>query len=288
MLAVRLIPRAVADMSSPLSTPAARRTVRLRRAFITSGGKVTSRRMPPRAPGLERVGDKIKNMPGFTLIEMLTALAVAALLLVLLFGALSRMRMSADLAGSTATLRNIGHGILLYTAENNGFLPGPLRRGQEAVYRRSSTSLLFYIGDYMDLGPVPGSPAESRFVDSFACPGWKRNVSSEALRTDRPTTVWWLNMEAALLHTDRRLEPWGYAHDPQGPNADRIRPQKLMQIAEPSRQMMMQSVDAELGPWPGIPKKSPFGKVRTRLYFDGSAGTVPVEAKDSVFWPPRQ
>jgi hypothetical protein len=205
----------------------------------------------------------------------------------LLFGALSRMRMSADLAGSTATLRNIGHGVLLYTTENQGFFPGPLRRGQEAVYRRASTSLLFHIGEYMDLGPAPGSPAEGRFVDSFACPGWKRNVSSEAFQTDSPTVVWWLNMEASWLGATTTREPWGYPHDPQGPLAGRRRPLKLMQIAEPSRQMMMQSIDAELGSWPGIPKKSPFGKVRTRLYFDGSAGTVPVEAGRSVFWPPR-
>ena len=195
--------------------------------------------------------------------------------------------MSADLAGSTATLRNIGHGILLYTTENQGFLPGPLRRGQEAVNRGASDSLLSYIGVYMGLGPRPSGPDEARFVDKFACPGWKRNVSPEAFGTTSPTVVWWLNMEASWLGATTPREPWGYPHDPQGPNAGRRRPLKLMQIAEPSRQMMMQSVDAELGPWPRIPNKPPFGKVRTRLYFDGSAGTVPVEAGKSVFWPAR-
>jgi prepilin-type N-terminal cleavage/methylation domain-containing protein len=241
-----------------------------------------------RGVGIERVGSKIKNMSGFTLIELLAVMAVVAILMGLLFGVLSKVRTSADLAGSLATLRNIGHGISLYTTDNEGFLPGPLNRGQWAVYGLGSNSLLYHIGEYMGLGPRPTAPGERRFVDLFACPGWKRNVSSEALRTDDLTVVWWLNMEAAMLNTDARREPWGWpSHDPNGPNAHRRHPVKLINIAEPSRQMAMQSVDAEIGPWARIPKKPVFGKVRTRLYFDGSAGTVPVEAGTNVFWPAR-
>jgi prepilin-type N-terminal cleavage/methylation domain-containing protein len=235
--------------------------------------------------GMERVRYNQRSLSGFTLIELIAVIAVVAILLGLIIGVLSKARERADLVGSTTTLRNIGSAISLYTTDNQGFLPGPLNRGQWAVYGIGSNSLLYHVGEYMDLGPRPD---ERRFVDSFACPGWKRKVSSDALLTEPPTVVWWLNMEAALENSDARREPWGSpTHAEDGPNAHRRNPVKHIQITEPSRQMAMQSVDAEIGPWAHIPKKPVFGDVRTRLYFDWSVGTVPVEAGRNVFWPVR-
>jgi prepilin-type N-terminal cleavage/methylation domain-containing protein len=232
----------------------------------------------------KRIRSKRSAFSGMTLIELIAAISVVAILFALVFNFFGKARMRADLAASTSNLRGIGAAISLYTNDNNGYLPGPLNRGQWAIYGLGPDSMLYHIGEYMGLGPRPD---ERRFVDSFACPGWIRNVPREALSPSSLTVVWWLNMEAQLENTDVRREPWGYRHGSGPPDDPRRQPVKHMQISDPARQMAMQSVDAEIGPWANIPKKPVFGDVRNRLYFDWSVGTVPVEAGRNVFWPSR-
>jgi type II secretory pathway pseudopilin PulG len=231
---------------------------------------------------------KRRSFKAITLVELIVVVSVIAILFAIVIGGvIGNVRDRADLAGSSSNLRGIGAAVSLYTNENLGSLPGPILRGQGAVYGMGADSLLYHIGEYMSLGPVPESD-QRRFIDSFACPGWKRNVSSEARSARTPTVVWWLNMEAKLVDTDQRREPWGWSnHDPDGPNAKRRIPIRHMQIADPARQMAIQSVDALIGPWARIPQKPVFGDVRIRLFFDWSVETVPVEAGTSVFWPLR-
>lgn len=223
------------------------------------------------------------SLSAFTLVELIVAVSVIIVLVAILLGAIGKARERADLTGSTSNLRSIGSAISLYVNDNQGDLPGPLARGQWAVYGLGSQSLLYHIGEYMGFGPRPETPEETRFMAAFACPGWIRNVSSEALRADRPTVVWWLSMEAVTTDSPSR-PPWG---EITSTNATRRTPVKHMNIVEPARQMAMQTVDAEIGPWERIPEKPVFGDVRNRLFFDWSVGTVPVEAGTEVFWPVR-
>ncbi len=59
----------------------------------------------------------------FTLIELLTVIAIIAILAGLLFPVLSKVRRQANLTSCVSNLRQIGTGISSYVAEFNGMLP---------------------------------------------------------------------------------------------------------------------------------------------------------------------
>lgn len=62
---------------------------------------------------------------GFTLVEMLAAVAIIAVLAAVAFPVLSNMQKRAKAAECTSNLRQVGAGLLAYAAENNNRLPGP-------------------------------------------------------------------------------------------------------------------------------------------------------------------
>jgi prepilin-type N-terminal cleavage/methylation domain-containing protein/prepilin-type processing-associated H-X9-DG protein len=61
--------------------------------------------------------------PAFTLIELLAALAITALLAAFAFPALSKVRGKGQAAACLSNMRQLGVGFMAYVAENNGFLP---------------------------------------------------------------------------------------------------------------------------------------------------------------------
>lgn len=59
----------------------------------------------------------------FTLIELLTVIAIIGILAAIMIPVVGRVRMSARMAGDTSNLREIGHAITLYLNDNNGLMP---------------------------------------------------------------------------------------------------------------------------------------------------------------------
>ena len=83
---------------------------------------------------------------GFSLVELLVAVAVIALLTGIAFPAIQGGMGKAKLSQDLSNLRQIGQGILLYAAENNGNLPPTSCMGEPSWIG----SLRAYLGDRYD------------------------------------------------------------------------------------------------------------------------------------------
>ncbi len=108
------------------------------------------------------------------MIEMLTSIAIIAVLAGLSLGVVGKMRGIADGAKCLSNLKTIGVAISTYTSENNGLYPGPINGGQKIYY--DSKMLSGFLYPY--LGEASSSPAADTVVKTFICPAWARVVKT--------------------------------------------------------------------------------------------------------------
>jgi len=116
----------------------------------------------------------VPSPDGFTLVELLVGLAVAAVLVALALGASTRAIDSSRAAKSLANLRVIGTAIHGYAADNDGALPTMWKLGNPPWTRPFWVDLIKpYIGDRpYDLS----KPADLNYrPEIFKCPLWKFN-----------------------------------------------------------------------------------------------------------------
>ena len=66
---------------------------------------------------------------GFTLVELLVVIGIIALLISILLPALNKAREQANAAKCAANMRSAVQALMIYTAENKGWLPGPSTSG---------------------------------------------------------------------------------------------------------------------------------------------------------------
>ena len=99
---------------------------------------------------------------GFTLLELLTVVAIIAVLCSILVPALQTVRKSAQQASCASNMRQIGSALLLYAASNNNKLPETSHTaafGQSWIYMLSD-----YLGDCDEVRICPADPkGDGRF-----------------------------------------------------------------------------------------------------------------------------
>ena len=67
----------------------------------------------------------VRNARAFTLIELLTVIAVIGILAAIIIPSVGKVRETAQRAADASNLREIGKAAMIYAAENNDFLPDP-------------------------------------------------------------------------------------------------------------------------------------------------------------------
>jgi prepilin-type N-terminal cleavage/methylation domain-containing protein len=137
----------------------------------------------------------------FTLVELLVVLAIIGILAALSLGGLSKLGASSDRSKALSNMRQIGTGITLFAADNDGKLPGPLWPGQLAQFDPTrSGRLVRELAPYLGI-PTPTAPkVETLFVPS----AYRKAVSASFLDSAR---TYVLNM--SIADADQILVPWG-------------------------------------------------------------------------------
>src|ERR1700733_5976395 len=88
---------------------------------------------------------------GFTLLELLTVMAIIAILAALLLPALGSTKTTALRIACVSNLRQISIGVLMYANDNDDSLPGPLLIGVASGYDINTgvTSAYPHLGNYL-------------------------------------------------------------------------------------------------------------------------------------------
>ena len=147
-----------------------------------------------------------KSRGGFTLVELLVVIGVIAVLASLSLAVLSKVGAASDRSKAISNMRQIGAGINLFAADNDGRLPGPLWPGQLAQFDPArSGRLVRELAPYLGI-PTPTTP---KVEPLFVPPAYRKVVSPAFLDSARTYVV---NM--SIREGDKTIIPWGNLASP--------------------------------------------------------------------------
>lgn len=213
-----------------------------------------------------------RGRSGFTLMELLAAIGIVAVLAAMTLSGLRVVRSAGDSAKCVGSLRAVGQGIVAYVNDNTfslpaypykpaaGQLPGPLNSGQIPVSSRKYQGMLAYM-IYPYLG-LPEPTAQDRVVPMLQCPAWKRE-------TKNPIGVSYY-LPNDVVVDGAHIKPFGY------PAPSYAEPMRMLALpGSPSSILVLQDVDRKVpgisgADWAAALPASPVhrGK-RNLLYLDG-------------------
>ncbi|MGE9296137.1 MAG: prepilin-type N-terminal cleavage/methylation domain-containing protein [Puniceicoccales bacterium] len=216
------------------------------------------------------MNSRLRSHSAFTLVELLTVIAVIGILGALIFAALGSAQKSAQRAGGANVLRQTGAAIKLYAQENGGSLPG-----QVPIYEENETERLSYkLAPYLD---VPKQTTGKLLVEGLVPPAFPIDELGSEPRT------FIVNDDAMNPNNNSRFNPWG-SHpdiaDPSDPTAST--PHNYFKLVSPARTWAVMDVDQEhprvaAGWASSTPEKPIHGSVRHALFFDGHVEAVPLD-----------
>lgn len=120
-----------------------------------------------------------RHPPGFTLVELLTVIAVIGVLVALTIPVVGGVRASARRAECASNLRQIGGALFLYAADNKNHLP-PVANpyppaNQEQMWQYAIWTYLGYAPEAFNLPENDFAATRGRDDNIFHCPATKRD-----------------------------------------------------------------------------------------------------------------
>jgi prepilin-type N-terminal cleavage/methylation domain-containing protein len=205
----------------------------------------------------------------FTLIELLTVIAIIGILASLVIATVGRVRETARRATCASNLRQAGSVLMLYAQDNRGLLPGPLFSviGPYPDANPNAKLLVSFVHPYLTgMNNLNGNRPK---IGIFECPTWATAIPE----------VEQINGNCYVLGYDYELTPGTFVR-PFGEAPNRTQPLALSRIQNPSRVLAIGDLDArDRTPYLGVAgvAQTPLhGSIRNSLFFDGSVRTQAV------------
>ncbi|WP_081722114.1 type II secretion system protein [Geminisphaera colitermitum] len=190
----------------------------------------------------------------FTLIELLTVIAIIGILAAIIIPTVGKVRESARRAECTSNLRQVGMAIIAYTGDHKERLPGPLWSGIGAYCSTSDDALLGnLIAPYLNQAR-PTTPNAKWLMPMLACKSWLAKTTSD------PLTVLFYSIPHSPNYFGQK-------------NVDTKPVRRITEIPSPSA---TPALCERTGTAIGLPDKiGPHGNLKNQLYFDAHVKGIP-------------
>lgn len=213
----------------------------------------------------------------FTLIELLTVIAIIGILSAIVIGTISGVRQRAHQARCTGNLRSIGVAMILHLGDSRNVLPGPTFTGAKGAYTAAGGSgeLAAILAPYLgtrSLSQLLGNEKES--APMFQCPSRPLNLAES--ESEPPVFGVQCALNPALMPNNSG-RPMGVASSTPASIRAPVRYSDLDRVGGASKVWALIELDKEVAehysPFASyadkLPEKPAHGSARNVLYFDG-------------------
>ncbi|MBN8707898.1 MAG: type II secretion system protein [Verrucomicrobia bacterium] len=229
---------------------------------------------------------KTRHLRGFTLVEILVAIAVIGILAALLYPSLKKSREQANEALCANRLANIGKAVILYTNDHEMTLPGPPVSQSFAGWFDNSANpqkgglISSFLAPYLGSNLPDPPPYKPGYSKEFICPTWEGYFGAKKVAD--VSSFGTLNCYVV----NRRIivdgvpvgnsSPWGVL--PGSPASwGSQTPMKLISVWQPSKNWMITELDQQGNFGSSTPLATPIHKTfRNAVFFDAHVERVPV------------